>query len=53
MLILHWNEVYKRLIEVSQSQTFRIIAIMFQFSMFRALSWPICSVISAHEFIFI
>ena len=37
MLIVYWNEVYMQFIEVIQSQTFRIIVIMFRFSMFDVL----------------
>ena len=52
MLIMYWDKVYMRFIKVFQSQTFRIIAIIFRFSIFYALSWPIRSLILAHEFIF-
>ena len=31
MLILYGNEVYMQFVEVIQSQTFRIIVIMFQY----------------------
>ena len=51
MRILYSNEVYMWFIKVFQSRTFRISAIIFRFSIFYVLSWPIPLFILAHEFI--
>ena len=47
MLILYWNEVCMQFIEVVQSQTFRILVIMFRFPMFMHF---LGQFILAHEF---